>query len=118
MFAIQEALNEADMQRKLLENLGFNVATSTEYVQDAINKIIERISSSEIGVDFVDMFIFRLNVNRWVGNCKIYFIGNYTCLVTVTLETSIVSDEVINKLMLLGYRRNGDNWLEYKETIK
>ena len=121
MFAIQEALNEADMQRKLLENLGFSVTTSTECVGDAINRIIERISNAEISVDYVDMYVLRLNVDRWdkwVGNCKIYLIGNDTCLVTVTLETSIISDEVINKLMLLGYRKDGSNWLEYKETIK
>ena len=108
---ISKIQDELDFLKKLLENIGFSVvdiANSLEEAKnEAANYFLAEVATIYIKDDLVGECILLDLVNR------------NTIVIDITLDPFTIPKDVIDQLLLLGFKaENNNDWLEYEVAIK
>lgn len=112
MITAQKVEDETDFLKQMLENLGFDLVSST-------NKSIEQILTEEFIEELFGVYI----IDDRVGSCTIINRFNGTIIeITLNLNTFTIPNDKVKQLLLLGFKENvrddlNYDWLEYRVDI-
>lgn len=101
---------EARFLETLLQGLGFYLRARRS-IEDSLDKATDAI------YNIVDCYSIMLD-NMTVGSCSVYLTIRNVVLFISSINTKFIPEEMVNPLILLGYEKDGDNWLEYEVKIR
>ena len=106
---VNKVREEAKFLETLLQGLGFYLHARRS-IEDSLDRTTDAI------YNVVECYYIMLN-NMTVGSCSVYLTVRNVMLFSSSINTKFIPKEMINPLILLGYRKDGDNWLEYEVEI-
>ena len=106
---VNKVRKEAKFLETLLQGLGFYLQARGS-IEDSLDKATDAI------YNVVECYSIMLD-NMTVGSCSVYLTVRNVVLFTSSINTKFIPKEMIDPLILLGYEKDGDNWLEYEVEI-
>lgn len=109
MTTVQKIQDELNFLKFMLEHLGFSIVVDEKKsTEDAINDATRYVLSTVFTISIEDDL---------VGECIVIVSSSKKVEVDVSLNSFTIPGEMINKLLLLGFRVEGSHWLEYEVVV-
>lgn len=112
MITAQKVENETDFLKQMLENLGFDLVSST-------SKSIEQILTEEFIEELFGVYI----IDDRVGSCTIINAFSGTIVeITLNMNTFTIPKNTVKQLLLLGFKEHAKSelsygWIDYRVEI-
>lgn len=107
---VNKVRKEAEFLETLLQGLGFYLRARRS-IEDSLDRATDAM------YNIVDFYSIMLD-SMTVGSCSVYLTIRNVVLFISSINTKSIPEETINSLILLGYEKEGNNWLEYEVVIK